>query len=67
MIRGGEGNETVYFRRATAYRMLGDFSAALDDIDLAFSMLSPGNNEIHQDYLRERQLIGLAIQSTAPR
>ncbi len=34
-----------------------------DDIDHAFSMLPPGNNEIHQDYLRERQLIGVAIQS----
>ncbi len=63
MISAGEADGTVYFRRAMAYRMLGMFSAALDDIDHAFSMLPPGNNEIHQDYLRERQLIGVAIQS----
>jgi len=63
MIGAGEADGTVYFRRAMAYRMLGMFPAALDDIDHAFSMLPPGNNEIHQDYLRERQLIGVAVQS----
>ena len=62
MIQAREADGTVYFRRAAAYRLLGEFPAALDDIDRALSMLAPGNNEIHQDYLRERQLIGLAIQ-----
>ncbi len=63
MIGAGEADGTVYFRRAKAYRMLGMFPAALDDIDHAFSMLPPGDNEIHQDSLRERQLIGVAVQS----
>jgi len=59
-LSGADG--TVFFRRAAAYRMMGRFSEALDDIDYAFSILPSGNNEVHQDYLRERQLIGLAIQ-----
>lgn len=62
MIRLGEADSNVYFRRATAYRIMGKFSEALDDIDHAFTLLAPGNNEIHQDYLRERQLIGVASQ-----
>jgi hypothetical protein len=65
MIQAGEADGTVYFRRAAAHRILREFSAALDDIDHAMSMLPPGNNEIHQDYLRERQLIGLAIQTSS--
>jgi hypothetical protein len=64
MIQAGEADGTVYFRRAAAYRIIGEFSTALDDIDHAMSMLPPGNNDIHQDYLRERQLIGLAIQTS---
>jgi hypothetical protein len=63
MIGLGEADSNVYFRRATAYRMMGKFSEALDDIDHALALLAPGNNEIHQDYLRERQLIGVAFQS----
>lgn len=63
MIRLEEADGNVYFRRATAYRLMGRFSEALDDIDHAFTFLAPGNNEIHQDYLRERQLIGVAIQA----
>jgi hypothetical protein len=62
MIASGEADGTVYFRRAAAHRLLGNYGAALDDIDCALSMTSPGNNEINQDYLRERQLIGLAAQ-----
>lgn len=59
MIELGEADGTVYFRRAAAYRLLGMPSEALNDIDYALSLLAPGNNEINQDYLRERQLIGL--------
>jgi hypothetical protein len=62
MIALGEADGTVYFRRAAANRLLGNYQAALDDIDHALSMVQPGNNEINQDYLRERQLIGLASQ-----
>jgi hypothetical protein len=62
MIDLGEADGTVYFRRAAANRLLGNYLAALDDIDRALSMTQPGNNEINQDYLRERQLIGLAAQ-----
>jgi tetratricopeptide (TPR) repeat protein len=67
MISLGEGDSNVYFRRATAYRMMGKFSEALDDIDYALALLAPGNNEVHQDYLRERQLIGVAFQSYSRR
>ena len=63
LIRGSAGNSeadgTVYFRRATAHRLLHMTDQVLDDIDYALSLLPPGNNEINQDYLRERQLIGL--------
>lgn len=62
MIGLGEADGTVYFRRATAYRLLRMPEQALDDIDHALSLLAPGNNEINQDYLRERQLIGLVAQ-----
>jgi len=62
MIALGEADGTVYFRRAAANRLLGNYAAALDDIDCALSLTTPGNNEINQDYLRERQLIGLAAQ-----
>lgn len=62
MIELGEADGTVYFRRATAHRLLGMPEQALDDIDYALSLLTPGNNEINQDYLRERQLIGLVSQ-----
>jgi hypothetical protein len=60
MIDLGEADGTVYFRRATAHRLLRMTDQALDDIDHALSLLPPGNNEINQDYLRERQLIGMA-------
>jgi hypothetical protein len=63
MIDIGEADSNVYFRRASAYRLLNKFTEALDDIDHAFTLLASGNNEIHQDYLRERQLISVAIQS----
>lgn len=62
MIGRGEADGNVYFRRAAAYRLLGRPKEALDDIDYALSLLPPGNNEINQDYLRERQLIGLITQ-----
>jgi hypothetical protein len=62
MINLGEADGTVYFRRASAYRLLHMPREALDDIDRALFLLPPGNNEINQDYLRERQLIGLIAQ-----
>jgi hypothetical protein len=65
MIEMGEADGTVYFRRATAYRLLRMPERALDDIDHALSLLGPGNNEINQDYLRERQLIGIVAQLNA--
>jgi hypothetical protein len=65
MVELGEADGTVYFRRAAAHRMLRNFQAALDDIDYALSLTAPGNNEINQDYLRERQLIGLAAELSA--
>ncbi len=58
-MREGDGN--VYFRRAAGYRKLGRFTEVLDDIDRAIEMLPPGNNDVNQDYIRERELIGLAM------
>ncbi|MGH7868049.1 MAG: hypothetical protein ACREP9_10585 [Candidatus Dormibacteraceae bacterium] len=62
MIAREEADGTVYFRRAGAYRMLGRHEDALADIDHALSLLEPGNNDINQDYLRERQFIGLLMR-----
>jgi tetratricopeptide (TPR) repeat protein len=67
MVALGEADGTVYFRRAAAHRMLGRHEEALVDIDYALSLLAPGNNDINQDYLRERQLIGLVMRSSAAR
>jgi hypothetical protein len=60
MISRGEGNDTVYYRRASALRKLGRFEEARASIDRAIALLPPGNNDLHQDYVREREAIGLA-------
>lgn len=57
----GEGDGNVHFRRAAAFRKLDRFAEALDDVNQAMAMLPPGNNDVNQDYLRERELIGLAM------
>lgn len=57
----GEGDLNVHFRRAAAYRKLGRLREALRDVDAALELLPPGQNDVNQDYLRERELIGLAV------
>ncbi|GAA2373527.1 hypothetical protein Cme02nite_02300 [Catellatospora methionotrophica] len=52
----------VFFRRAFALRKLGRFEQALDEIDRAIAMLGPGHNAVHQDYVRERELIVVTRQ-----
>lgn len=58
----GALDANVFFRRAFALRKLGRFEQALDEVDRAISMLGPGNNAVHQDYVRERELIVVSSQ-----
>lgn len=53
----GEIQANVYFWRAYAFRRMERFDEAMESIDRAVELLSPGNNAIHQDYVRERALI----------
>ncbi|MEU4576346.1 hypothetical protein [Nonomuraea sp. NPDC023979] len=57
MIGRGEGGGNLYFRRARAFSRLGDTERARFDVYRAIDMLPPGNNAIHQDYVREMQII----------
>lgn len=57
MIGRGEGGGNLYFRRARAFSRLGQTEKALDDVYRAIDMLPAGNNAIHQDYVREMQII----------
>lgn len=56
MLARNEANSNVYYRRAGANRQLGDYDAALTDIDRAMALLPAGRNDVHQDYVREREL-----------
>lgn len=57
MLAKGEADTNLYYRRASALRKLEDFDQAVRDIDLATSMLGAGDNMVHQDYMREREMI----------
>lgn len=61
MLALGEIGPNVYFRRGYAHRALGQYATARDDILVAMDLLEPGNNDVHQDYVREL----LAIPLTA--
>lgn len=58
MLSKGEASANVYYRRAFAFRRLGRLDRALRDIDVAMDLLGPGHKDVHQDYVRERELIG---------
>ncbi|WP_144126619.1 hypothetical protein [Catellatospora sichuanensis] len=58
----GSLDANVFFRRAFALRKLGRFEQALDEVDRAIAMLGPGHNAVHQDYVRERELIAVTRQ-----
>lgn len=57
MIDKGEVDPNVHFRRAWAMRGLGRYEEALVAVDRAIDMLPPASNAVHQDYIRERELI----------
>ncbi|MEU8077965.1 hypothetical protein AB0B31_21210 [Catellatospora citrea] len=62
LMATGALDANVFFRRASALRKLGRFEQALDEVDRAIAMLGPGHNAVHQDYVRERELIVLTRQ-----
>lgn len=56
----GEDDSHVYFRRASSFRRLDRPDEARREIDRALAALPAGENEVHQDYVRERELIGVS-------
>jgi tetratricopeptide (TPR) repeat protein len=54
----GEDEAGVHYWRAGALRRLGRLDEALQSVDVAIDLLGPGSNSVHQDYVRERELIG---------
>lgn len=65
IVRAGDENANVYYWRAGVLRQLGRFTDALVSIDLAIDLLEPGSNSVHQDYLRERELVLAGIATEA--
>jgi hypothetical protein len=61
MIGRGEDVANVYYWRAYALRRLGRLDAAMASVDRAIALLPVGMNAVHQNYVREREL----IQTTA--
>ncbi|RBQ14022.1 hypothetical protein DP939_42865 [Spongiactinospora rosea] len=57
MISKGENDANLYFRRCRAWTRLARYEEALDDIFRAMHMLGHSQNAIHQDYVREWQII----------
>ncbi|MGH3680918.1 MAG: tetratricopeptide repeat protein [Natronosporangium sp.] len=57
MIGHGEDEANLYYWRAFALRRLGRFEDAQASIDQAIALLPVGMNAVHQDYVRERELI----------
>lgn len=62
MIARGEADSTVFFRLSSAHRCLGDLRQALECINEGLLRLPAGSNEVNQDYVRERELVILAMQ-----
>ena len=61
MIGRGEDDANVYYWRSFALRRLGRFDDALTSVDRAISLLPVGMNAVHQDYVRERELIATTV------
>jgi tetratricopeptide (TPR) repeat protein len=57
MIGRGEDGYNLYFWRSFALRRLGRLDEALHSVDRAIALLPVGMNLVHQDYVRERELI----------
>jgi tetratricopeptide (TPR) repeat protein len=62
MMTAGVLDSNVFYRRAYALRKLGRYEQALEEVDRAISLLDIGNNRVHQDYVRERELIIVTMQ-----
>lgn len=60
MMARGQENEVVYYRRATAFRKLGQFDDALYEVDRAIDGLNPGDVLVHEQFTQERRAIILA-------
>lgn len=61
MMNRGEITDTLYYYRAFALRRLGRYEEALDNIDVAISMLGVNSVDIHQDYSREKDMIVMSM------
>ncbi|GAA2103957.1 tetratricopeptide repeat protein [Actinomadura alba] len=57
MIGRGEDGYNLYYWRSFALRRLGRLDEALQSVDRAIALLPVGMNLVHQDYVREREMI----------
>jgi hypothetical protein len=57
MIGRGEDGYNLYYWRSFALRRLGRLDEALQSVDRAIDLLPVGMNMVHQDYVREREMI----------
>lgn len=57
MMARGKVNENVHYRRAAAFRRLGEYDQALAEIDLAIDLFGVGNILVHEQYAQERRTI----------
>jgi tetratricopeptide (TPR) repeat protein len=57
MVELGEEDANLYYWRAYALRRDGRYGQALKSIDEAIRRLPANENNVHQDYVRERELI----------
>ncbi|MGY2701611.1 hypothetical protein [Nocardioides sp. HB32] len=64
MLAAGAGGANAHYRRAGALRRLGRYDEAMVEIELAIERHGSGDTAVHQDYVRERELI-LAVAATA--
>ncbi|WP_412543043.1 tetratricopeptide repeat protein [Longispora sp. K20-0274] len=62
MLAKGPGDANIFYRRAYALRKLGRYDQAIEEVDRAIGMLGTGMNAVHQDYVRERELITVTMQ-----
>ena len=67
MLQSGVTDPNLHFRMASAHRALGNYDSADECMTHAFELLEPGAVDVHQDYVRERELIALARMAGAGR
>jgi len=64
LLNGGDDSPNVYFWRSSALRRQERYAEALESIDAAIARRTLRDNLVHQDYVRERELV-LATSSIA--